>query len=98
MLYNTKLRSSEHQKKLKSSPCPDHDPALYGAGGWAQQVLGNRRQRRALGRAQTRAAKSCGVRGIFKVKNHFPALFGCFNLSATYYKSITRGIEESLNF
>jgi len=47
------------------------------------QVLGNRRQRRALGRAQTRAAKSCGVRGTFKVKNHFPALFGCFNLSET---------------
>jgi hypothetical protein len=39
--------------------------------------------RRALGRAQARAAKSCGVRGIFKVKNHFPALCGCFNLSAT---------------
>ena len=49
----------------------------------AQQVLGNRRQRRVFGRAQTRATKSCGVRGIFKVKNHFPALFDCFNLSAT---------------
>ena len=54
--------------------------ALYGVGGGAQQVLGNRRQRRALGRAQMRATKSCGVRG-----SHFPALFGCFNLSATWY-------------
>jgi len=43
-------------------------------------VLGNRRQRRALGRAQTCAAKSCGVMG-----SHFPALFGCFNLRATQY-------------
>jgi hypothetical protein len=42
-------------------------------------------QRRGPGRAQTRTAKSCVVRGIFKVKNHFPALSGCFNLSATWY-------------
>ena len=54
-----------------------------GGGAFAQHFLGKRRQRRALGREQTRAAKSCGVRGIFKVKNHFPALCGCFNLSAT---------------
>jgi len=67
------LGSSWRQKELKGSPCPDHDPALYGAGGGARHVLGNRRQRRAPDRAQTRAAKSCGVRGIFKVKNHFPA-------------------------
>jgi hypothetical protein len=46
-----------------------------GAAAGAQQVLGNRRRRRALGRAQTRAAKSCGVRG-----SHFPALFDYFNL------------------
>jgi hypothetical protein len=43
--------------------------------------------RRALGRAQARAAKSCGVRGIFKVKNHFPALCGCFNLNATWHQT-----------
>ena len=46
--------------------------------GGAQQVLGNRRQRRALGRARPNLAGAGGARG-----SHFPALFGCFNLSAT---------------
>src|SRR5208337_4386382 len=39
----------------RSSPCPDDDPALYGAAAVAQQVLGSRRRRRALGRARGRA-------------------------------------------
>jgi hypothetical protein len=36
-------------KPPRSSPCPDHDPALYGAAAGALQVLRNRRRRKALG-------------------------------------------------
>ena len=89
---NTKLRSNEHQKKLKRSgsfaprtPSPLRG-SLWRCGG-AQQVLGNRRRHRAIGRAQMRAANTCGVRG-----SHFPALFDYFNLNATWYK--LRRLEE----
>src|SRR5208283_2018859 len=86
--FHTNLRSSEYQKKLKSSgsfapgpslrsgpgltfltwlnasspgtifcecPPPRSFAALYGAAAVAQQVLGSRRRRRALGRARGRA-------------------------------------------
>ena len=91
---DTNLRSSEYQKKLRSSGSyAPRTPSQLRCSVWrcggAQQVLGNRRQRRALGRAQTRAAKSCGVRG-----SHFPALFDCFNLSAIQYQPAGRSIFD----
>jgi hypothetical protein len=46
-----------------------------GAAAGAQQVLGNHRRRRALGRARPNLAGDGGTRG-----SHFPALFDYFNL------------------
>ena len=79
LTFLTWLNASSPGTIFCECPPPRSFAALYGAAAGAQQVPGSRRRRRALGRARTRAAKSCGVRG-----SHFPALFDYFNLERNF--------------
>jgi hypothetical protein len=82
---DTNLRSSEYQKKLKSSGsfAPQTPSQLrcsiWRCGGRPASAGEPPPAPSAWSRARTRATKSCGVRG-----SHFPALFDYFNLERNF--------------
>ena len=83
--FDTKLRSSEYQKKLKSSGSfAPRTPSQLRCSVWRRRRP-SRCWATAAG-AERLAARVCARgqilrgAGIFRVKNHFPALFDYFNL------------------
>jgi hypothetical protein len=69
----------------RSSPCPDDDPALYGAAAAAQQVPGSRRRRRALGRARGRARPNPA--GCGEVTSPLFSITSILNATSYYFLS-----------